>query len=146
MDELDRYVLRVGRIGSTSKRQQSPSLKEALGHLSASYRKPTCLARKEVLKDPVAFEQPFFYFAREIACLKHRPFLTDPRQRIAHQHVDNPAASIKRRDQDRSGRLLRHFADPSCLAPPGGTMQHLECSFRLICRYHSEKLSLVGDI
>src|SRR5580658_4929483 len=37
--------------------------------------------------------------------------LTNSGQRIADKHVDNPAASVKRLNQDCTGRLLGDFAD-----------------------------------
>jgi hypothetical protein len=71
MNELDRYVLRVCRIGALSKCQQSAAAKKAVGHLTASFRESISLSREERFQDLVARQKVLFNLRSELALGRH---------------------------------------------------------------------------
>ena len=71
VDELDRDVLRVGRVGAAPERQQPSALQEPVGHLPAGARESVGFAREERLAQPVARRQPVLDPRRQAAGCSH---------------------------------------------------------------------------
>src|SRR5277367_3093079 len=69
-----------------------------------------------------------------------------PRQGIANQHVDDPAAAITGGDENGSLRLLTNFADNTRLVTTSGLMQNIQSNVGIFRSNDSEKLAFVCDM
>ena len=67
-------------------------------------------------------------------------------QRIADQHIHNPAAAVARRHQNRAGRLFAHFADYLGILAARGQAQGVEGSVRVFRRHHREELAFIRNV
>ena len=74
------------------------------------------------------------------------PFLTNAWQRIADQHVNDPASAIKSGHQDRTSWLLTHFPDHLDFVATRGQAQSVERGIRVFGRDDSKKLAFIGDM
>src|SRR5579859_4566672 len=75
-----------------------------------------------------------------------RSRLTYPRQRITHQHVDNPAAAIPGSHQHRRSRLFPYFTNDPCSIAAVCHGKSIHRCIRRFGRHHGEKLAFVGDV
>src|SRR5664279_1161162 len=89
-------------------------LETTLGHLAGGLSKLACLLQEERFEDIVADEKRFFDSGGEIGGGLHRGLLTDAREGIAYEHVDDACTAVAGVDDDGVGRLLADLPDDAC--------------------------------
>ena len=112
-------VLSIGGVGTASEGEQPASLDEIAQTWSGKLqpgerpREKKTPRRSGSARAGVLLFEPLESPARDCchALFQINPFLTNARQRIADQHIHDPAAAITRGDQNRAGRLFAHFAN-----------------------------------
>ena len=67
-------------------------------------------------------------------------------ERIADQHVHNPAAAVTRCDQNCASRLFAHFADDLGILASGSQTQGVQCGIRVFGRDHCEELAFIRNV
>jgi len=120
MDELDRDVLGIGGVGSAAERKKATPAKEAIGHFTADESEAMRLAVEEVFENPVAIEELVMNTGGEIGDLEH--VLTDSRERISYEHIDDAAASVAGGDENGPGGLFGDFSDDDGSFAAGSAM------------------------
>ena len=119
MNELDRDVLRIRGVRASSKCQQPPSSQnrsDISRQAMASGR--ACCAKKSSKIWLRSKSRSWTSLARS-SVFDHLRLLADSRQRIAHQHVHDTAASVTRRHQNSARGLFAYFTDQFGRRPPG---------------------------
>src|SRR5277367_6505093 len=71
--------------------------------------------------------------------------LTDPRQRIADQHVYDPAASITSGDQDGIGGLCMNLSDDAGFCSAVRLLQSIQGHVGIVLGDDGEKLTFIRD-
>ena len=102
--------------------------------------------RKEALEDIVAQQQPFFDLCCESARCLHIEALTNPRQRIADQHVDDASAAITSGDQDGIGGLFMNLSDDAGFFSAVRLLQCIQGHVSILGRDDGEKLAFIRNV
>ena len=110
-----------------------------------------CASRaKKVFEHLVARQKALFDLRGELTFRGHGSVLVvprsvssaDARQWIADQHVDDPAAAVKRRHQDGAGGLFAYFADHARFLAAGCCAQSAEAPHRRVPAQRPREIGL----
>src|ERR1700678_2500914 len=133
MHELDRDVLRVRGVGTLTEGEQASATQKTIGHFVAGFREARSFARKKGFEDLVTRQKALFDLRGELVFRGHFSVLVfprsvslaDARQWITNQHVDDPAAAVKSRDQHGAGGLLAYFTNHTGFFAAGRLLERL---------------------
>src|SRR5277367_4822910 len=139
-------MLRIGRIGPAAEGQQTASTEEAFRHFAASFGQTGRFAREEAVEVFVSCDQPLFHLTGEFTCSQHASVLTNSRQRIADEHINDAAAAVTSSDQYRPSRLLADFSDDLSVVPARRQGQGVDRSVSVLWGHDGEKLAFIRDV